>query len=109
MHYIVDFYKGRLSRKNFFVSYFIVLFILGIHFATQEIIIEFHLGIVSLITGLIVLYFAYGLVVRRLHDIGKSGWFSLIALLPLIGCLYIIFLAAYPGQKKKNKYGSPNK
>ena len=32
------------------------------------------------------------LVVRRLHDVGMSGWFWFVALVPLIGAIYLIYL-----------------
>ena len=62
------------------------------------------------------LYFAYGLLVfipglavgvRRLHDIGKSGWMFLIALIPLIGAIWLLVLFCQEGDRGDNKWG-PN-
>ena len=42
---------------------------------------------------------------RRLHDIGKSGWFQLIYLIPLIGFLLLIYWFVQPGTGP-NQYGN---
>ena len=42
---------------------------------------------------------------RRLHDIGKSGWFLLLHLLPIIGILVLIFFWVQPSQTESNEYG----
>jgi uncharacterized membrane protein YhaH (DUF805 family) len=43
--------------------------------------------------------------VRRLHDVGKSGWNTLWIVLPVAGFLYVLFLFSKEGEKSKNKYG----
>jgi uncharacterized membrane protein YhaH (DUF805 family) len=46
---------------------------------------------------------------RRLHDMGKSGGFFFIALIPLIGWILIIVWLATDSQPGPNKYGEPVK
>ena len=46
------------------------------------------------------------LAVRRLHDVGKSGWFYLIFLIPFIGGVWLLVLFCLEGKKEDNKYGS---
>ena len=57
--------------------------------------------------GLGVLVPGIAVTVRRLHDIGKSGWWGLVALIPLIGSLILIYFAAKDSQPETNEYG-PN-
>jgi len=45
--------------------------------------------------------------VRRLHDVGKSGWMLLISLIPLIGPIWLLILMVTDSQPGENKYG-PN-
>jgi uncharacterized membrane protein YhaH (DUF805 family) len=61
------------------------------------------------------LYFVYVLAAlvpgwavgaRRLHDIGKSGWWWLIALVPFVGAILLIVWWATDGQAGDNQYGS---
>ncbi len=50
-----------------------------------------------------------GITVRRLHDVGKSGWWIFISLVPLIGWIWLIVLLATPSQETPNEYGpEPN-
>jgi uncharacterized membrane protein YhaH (DUF805 family) len=51
--------------------------------------------------GLLVPSIAVG--IRRLHDIGKSGWWYLLALLPLISLVLIVFFVM--DSKEDNVYG----
>ncbi|MBA4267291.1 MAG: DUF805 domain-containing protein, partial [Comamonadaceae bacterium] len=43
---------------------------------------------------------------RRLHDIGKSGWWLLINLVPVVGWLVLLFFAVQPSQSGSNPYGA---
>ena len=45
--------------------------------------------------------------VRRLHDVGKSGWFLLIGLIPLIGGIWLLVLFCTDSEDGANEYG-PN-
>ena len=40
---------------------------------------------------------------RRLHDVGKSGWYQLLAL-TIIGLIPLLFWYASMGEKKDNKF-----
>lgn len=45
--------------------------------------------------------------VRRLHDTGRSGWFLLIALIPIVGGIILIVFMATEGNPGDNQYGAP--
>jgi uncharacterized membrane protein YhaH (DUF805 family)/cold shock CspA family protein len=47
-----------------------------------------------------------GLNVRRLHDIGLTGWLFLVVLIPTIGWLIILVFALIPTQARENQWGS---
>ena len=55
-----------------------------------------HLGGLSGLYSLAVLLPTLGLAVRRLHDIGKSGWWILVAFVPILGWIYLIYLYCQP-------------
>lgn len=46
------------------------------------------------------------LTVRRQHDIGLSGWFILLGLIPSLGSLIVLVFALIPSQKHDNKWGA---
>jgi len=45
------------------------------------------------------------LMVKRFHDIGKTGWFSVVLIVPLFGLIAIIFLLVARGDDYDNAYG----
>ena len=107
-------FKGRARRKEYWMwtlYYTVILFFtmvldnaLGLNFELLGQNLGYGwlyvtIGITHLIPGL-------GIVVRRLHDVGKSGWFYLIILIPLIGFIWILVLFCTEGVKEDNKWGS---
>lgn len=44
---------------------------------------------------------------RRLHDVGKSGWFLLLGLIPIVGGLILLYFMVQPSQPDSNEYGPP--
>jgi uncharacterized membrane protein YhaH (DUF805 family) len=46
-----------------------------------------------------------GVGARRLHDLGKTGWWLLIGLIPLIGALVLLYWFVQPGAEGTNEYG----
>ena len=57
--------------------------------------------------GLVSFIPALSITVRRLHDIGKSGWWYLIAFVPLIGGLVLFVFTLLDSDPDRNEYG-PN-
>ncbi|MFM7120975.1 MAG: DUF805 domain-containing protein, partial [Gammaproteobacteria bacterium] len=47
--------------------------------------------------------------VRRLHDTGRSGWFLLLSLIPLVGAIILIVFFAQAGLSGSNPYGEDPK
>jgi uncharacterized membrane protein YhaH (DUF805 family) len=92
-------FDGRASRSEF---WWFVLFQLLLTLGAQMIS---HLlgGLLSLALFLPALAAA----VRRLHDIGKSGWLVLVGLIPLIGWLLLLYWNVQPGSASANDYGPP--
>jgi uncharacterized membrane protein YhaH (DUF805 family) len=64
-------------------------------------------GLLSGIYSLAVLIPTLAVTVRRLHDIDRSGWWILIALVPLIGVIVLLVFALLEGTPGDNQYG-PN-
>jgi len=68
-------------------------------------------GVFYIIYGLIVLLLLPGLavLVKRLHDVGKSGAYILLAFIPLIGAIWLLVLCVTEGTIGKNEYGEDPK
>jgi uncharacterized membrane protein YhaH (DUF805 family) len=92
-------FEGRARRKEYwmFVLFnaiigFILGLVDGVAFGTNE------LGTFGLIYNLAVLVPTIAVAVRRMHDVGKSGWFMLIP-------IYNFILAVTEGDSGRNEYG----
>jgi len=47
-----------------------------------------------------------GVAVRRLHDIGRSGWWILVGIIPLVGWIVLLVWYLTPGTPGSNEYGA---
>ena len=96
-------FSGRASRAEFwwfFLANFIISFILSF--------IDNAIGtgrMISSLYSLAVLLPSLGLEVRRLHDIGKSGWNLLWGLIPFVGVILLIIWWVKEGDLTDNTYG----
>lgn len=93
----VDF-SGRGSRSEywwFVLAYIVVAVVTGL---IHEVVY-----LVAILAFLLPLLAAGA---RRLHDIGKSGWWLLLGLIPLIG-LVLLYFMVQPSQPESNEYGAP--
>ena len=103
-------FNGRAQRSEYWffvlfyaIGYLIVSIIDGV-IGTYS--IESGMGALGTIFVLVHLLPSIAVGVRRLHDIGRSGWWLLINLIPLIGpIVFIVF--AVTDSKEDNEYG-PN-
>lgn len=107
-------YKGRSSRKEFwwfFLCYFLFIFFINI-FVVYADHMGYYLGDELIIVGMIAIFVIHILIsfvwlactVRRLHDSGKSGWWVLLFIIPLVG----LYLLCLPSDVGVNKYGAPS-
>jgi len=92
-----DVFKGRVSRKKFWMFVLVSLII-------SIILIFINIGI-FLVYSVLVTLPSLGVTVRRLHDTNRSGWFLLIELVPVIGGIYLLILCAEEGIPDENDYG----
>jgi uncharacterized membrane protein YhaH (DUF805 family) len=68
------------------------------------------LALVALLFGgmLAAVVWFIGLLVRRLHDTDRSGWWILLAFVPLANFLLMLYLLLAPGTSGPNRFGPPN-
>ena len=108
---------GRASRSEFWyfaLFYFIANLVLAL---IDTFVINPMLGAIpsqmgqggflQIIFALALLLPSIAIAVRRLHDIGKSGWWYLIVFIPLIGLLVLLYFFVQDSQPGSNQYG-PN-
>lgn len=103
-------FSGRARRKEywFFVLFNIIISIVlaVIDGVTGSFSPEAGMGLLGGIYTLAVLIPSIAVSVRRLHDTGRSGWWLLIALVPLIGAIVLLVFMVQDSKPGQNQYGA---
>lgn len=97
-------FQGRARRKEYWM-FVLFNFIVTIVIGMIAMLIRFPL--LSNIYALAVLCPSLALIVRRLHDIGKGWIWVLIALIPIVGQIWLLVLMCMDSQPGSNEFG-PN-
>ena len=108
--YFVDYLKtnytnfeGRVSRSLYW--YFVLCYVVvAIPLAIIDGIL-FQSQVLTLILSLALIVPQIGIGVRRLHDLGKPGWWYFMVLIPLVGPMALLVLFCMKGENKDNQYG----
>jgi uncharacterized membrane protein YhaH (DUF805 family) len=101
--------QGRVGRRPFWLYFFLPAVVLGVvlgaHAMSQSrqgmAPSPFVLPLVPLL-----LWSAIAVLVKRLHDIGASGWWVVVAFVPLLNYIAVVVFGCWPGQRGDNRYGS---
>lgn len=106
-------FTGRARRKEFWM-YFLVVAIIEIALSIILSILGLIGGVFVIIGSFITVLFGLAIIIptlalwmRRLHDTGKSGWWLLINIIPVVGSIVLLIFALLDSQPGDNKYG-PN-
>ncbi len=115
-------FKGRARRKEFWgFTLFQTLLALPLNVWSQLAVSREDLlanpfavytttpGILMILIGLAFFFPILGVQVRRLHDINKSGWWLLIAFIPLLGAIALLVFMCLEGTIGTNEYGDDPK
>jgi uncharacterized membrane protein YhaH (DUF805 family) len=111
MRHYADF-SGRASRPEYWLFVLVFLIIYVVCF-----LIDYNtfwsgqMTIMPLITIAYLVHFipGFAVLVRRLHDIDRSGWWMLISLVPVLGSIWLLVLLCSKGTYGPNQYGpDPN-
>ena len=104
-------FSGRSSRSEYWKMLLIVSLInmaIGMLSVANAHLHE-AVQVISWLWSLAVLIPNLALICRRFHDIGKSGWCYLLALIPILGQIAFIYWMAQPSEPRSNQYGEvPN-
>ncbi len=91
-------FKSRARREEFWFFYL------------ASVIISTIAGLIatwlSSLVGLVFLVPSLAVGARRLHDTGRSGWFMLLGLIPVVGAIILIVFFAQDGKPEANKWGA---
>ena len=100
-------FEGRASRSEYWYFFLfnglIQLVLVGLLLVIP--VLSPVINIVLIIYAIAMMLPSLAVVVRRLHDIGKSGWWYLIVFIPLIGFIVLLVFAVLDSELGNNKYG----
>ena len=104
-------FSGRARRKEYWMFTLfnaLIAFVLGLVLGVFEVITDtqFISTAISSIYSLFIFIPSLAVCIRRLHDVGKSGWFYLIGLIPIIGWIWLIVLFCTDSQPGANNWGA---
>ncbi|MDP1923862.1 MAG: DUF805 domain-containing protein [Thiobacillus sp.] len=106
-------FKGRARRKEywFFILFNLIasLLLTLVDFMTGSLDAELGMGLLSGLYSLAILIPSLAVTVRRLHDTGRTGWWLLIGLIPLIGAIVLLVFMLLDSQPGDNEYGASPK
>ena len=99
-------FSGRANRAQFWwfvLANFIISIVLQLLGNAASIF-----TLVAGLYALAVLLPSLAVAIRRLHDTNRSGWWILIALIPLVGIIILIVFYATAGTAGENSHGAPS-
>lgn len=96
-------FSARSTRSEFWWWELVNLIISGVLYAITA---ATEISIFQSLWGLAVLIPGLALSIRRMHDIGKSGWWILTSLIPIAGIFIYLYLCA-KASDGPNEYGEP--
>ena len=98
-------FGGRARRKEYWMFFlFNMLVAFGVNIVDAVLGME---GVLAAGYSLAALIPAWAVFTRRMHDIGKSGWWWLIGLVPVAGAIVLLVFMCKDSQPGDNAYG-PN-
>lgn len=96
-------HEGRSTRSDYFIV-LLLTSILGV-IAGYMVAEGAAIGIFGGIFYLLILWVSLCACIRRMHDVGRSGWWSLVVLLPVANLIFGLYALFAPGQDHDNEFG----
>jgi uncharacterized membrane protein YhaH (DUF805 family) len=97
-------FTGRARRSEFWYWTLFQIILGVIASILDRAVFDRNNGAFSVVVGLALLLPSLAVAVRRLHDSGRTGWWLLIGLIPVIGTIVLIIFYVQDSQGD-NKYG----
>jgi len=106
-------FSGRSRRREYWYFHLFNLIISIILFGMCVSLVNVTgiavLGFLYFLYSLFIFIPSLALIVRRLHDTGRSGWWFLIFLVPIIGAIILLIFTVTDSNEGDNKYGASPK
>ena len=103
-------FRGRASRSEFWFFVLFNLFV-GLAATVLDSVLQTDYqgyatgGIINTVSGLVLLVPTFAVAARRLHDSGRSGWWLLLILVPVLGWIALLVFYCLDRTSGANRYG----
>jgi uncharacterized membrane protein YhaH (DUF805 family) len=102
-------FKGRSTRSEYWYFTLFNILAVGVFGLIDQLMGTFNFdagyGPLSAIYTLAMILPGLGVSIRRLHDTGRSGWWFMITIIPVIGLLVFWYFALLDSDPNPNEYG----
>lgn len=103
-------FKGRARRKEYwmFILFYVLILLLAVGLDSligSTFSFDVPFGFLFLISFLGLIIPCLAVLVRRLHDMGKSGWFYFVRFIPLVGPIMLLVWLCTDSEFGTNKWG----
>lgn len=96
-------FEGRMNRQPFWIYGVVVLFMANL---IGALVLGAISEILAVLFGIVLIWPGLAVSVKRCHDRGKSGWFLLVGLIPVLGTLWLLIdLGFLRGTVGPNRFG----
>ena len=102
-------HDNRLNRQRFILRslgvFMIVSMVAGVLFTIAEALQSTLIYLLAIIGSLMFMIPSFMLVIRRLHDLDRPGWWCIGTMIPGINIIFVIYLMLFVGTNGPNRYG----
>lgn len=103
-------FNGRSRRKEYWMFVLfstLISIVLSIVDTVAGLELAEGMGILGGLFSILIIIPTISVTIRRLHDIGRSGWWILLSFIPIIGWITLFIFSLLDSQSGTNAYG-PN-
>ena len=109
-------FRGRINRKTFWLGGILRMYVIGLARGAflpyvvlskaNDVASGLMLRVLVLALLALYVYMWYAALAKRCHDVGKSGWLSLLTLIPIVGFVFFLWLGLSRGEPYANPHGT---
>ena len=100
-------FKGRAKRTEYWLVSICSSLLMLPASITDEEDMTMGLAVYTLVMLIPLCWLSIAVITRRFHDLGKSGWFTVLTCIPIVNIVFGRYAAFFKGQEQDNQYG-PN-
>lgn len=104
MEYALSLFQGRIGRWYYFLGVLTTSALLLLLWIISN-YLSAYIGITAYLLIIPPIWIRTSIIVRRFHDLNKSGWWALLLLMPLVNFFVALYILFVKGSISSNKFG----